>query len=186
MQRSGTVPEVFNDQHYAKEVLSLREDETEDAADEQLMNEAQALGIVVTHSPAAIHKAQLSACDSAFTITSGLARSGSLASRVSASTDGTTPRTSIEPDSNGGPHTITQKSESKRSLSFSDYDKFTAQFEANQSGSKVTKVPTATRKAPSLFSVSTRSTYISITSGIKEKFKLRRKGTVKYCREKAT
>lgn len=180
MQRCGSVPEVFNDQDYAKEVLSLGKDETEDAADEQLMNDAEAFGIVVAHPPTAVQKTHLSACDSAFTFTTDIARSGSSASRTSISTDVTTPRTSMESDGNGGQHTIAQRPSPKRSLSFSDYDKFAAQFEANQSGSKITKVPIATRKAPSLFSISTKSSYISITTGLKDKLRIRRKGTVKH------
>lgn len=163
------LPSEFKEVEYIKEVLHL-DNTTEQAIDEALAREASALGIDVLPPTSLAHKAHSSVCDSAVTAASGRARTSSTDSAGSAST-GITSRYSSEPVTIGIPSILRRRSSTGRPLSLSEYDRFSAQIEAQQG--MIHSMPA--EPAPSLFSVSTRMSYFSIKSGITRHFNIRRK-----------
>jgi hypothetical protein len=158
-------PVEFNDADYAREVLQLKGGMTEDMYDVALAKEAEKMGIIVARSPTPSQAAYNSVRESAITATSHHARTTSSASQRSIST-GLTSRSSI---GDSTPSQTRKRSNLRRSLSFSGYEHLAVQTIA---GFSPTQGPT--EPAPSLFSVSTRRSFSSIRSGIKNRLKLRR------------
>jgi hypothetical protein len=159
-------PEEFNDSEYFREVLQLADGSTEDAVDAALAQRACALGIAITPS-ANLHNGDSSMCESAATEESERARTGSSGSHVSASTCMTSPRSSNEIMSNGEDG---QRDGMRRSVSFSEYDRFLGQVNIPTA----VAAPVSSNPAPSLFSVSTKRSMISIRNGIMSRFALRK------------
>jgi hypothetical protein len=178
----SAVPAEYNDEDYFREVLHLEEGQTETVFDEKLAQEAEKLGITISRPPTpntqnANHN---SMCESALTEASQHARTASSGSQGSVST-GMTSRSSNDQLDNSTPFHARKRSISRRSLSFTEYEKYLTQHEA-QEAMKTGFVlpPMASERAPSLFSVSTRRSYVSIKNGIKHRFKIRRN---KSCHE---
>jgi hypothetical protein len=169
-----TTPAEYNDSDYFREVLQLEDGQTEMLFDSTLTQLAEKLGITVSRPATPNEKqnvAHNSMCESALTVTTNHARTASTGSGESNST-GMTSRSSNEQLDDSTPR---KRPNSRRSLSFSEYEKFLLQAEAQTLAPSGFVAPhTPSEPAPSLFSVSTRKSYANIKSGIKSKFKLRR------------
>ncbi|KAG0646946.1 Ariadne ubiquitin ligase [Hyphodiscus hymeniophilus] len=166
----SVLPTEYSDSDFARDVLQLEDGQTEDTIDRSLTEEADKLGITIARPPTPIDNPHVSMCESAITVGSQHARTGSTGSQTSNST-GMTSRSST-----GDTPTLHAKPlTSRRSLSFSDYEKYLAQTEAQdaaKSGFNPPLVPP--EPAPSLFSVSTRRSYVSIKNGIKSRLRFRK------------
>lgn len=141
----------FNDEDYCRDVLQLDEHMTEDTLDQELLNDAAIYGIEMAPS-----KAHISVCDSMATIESAHARTGSMASCASLSTNATSRSSSDD-----------LKSHERQSPSFSDYDRYLQRADS----AVLVAPPMPPEPAPSIFSVSTRKSYSSIKSGISSRFR---------------
>jgi len=163
----AAVPAEYNDADYFYVVLQLEE------------GQAEKLGITISRPPTADgqNENHNSMCESALTAQSHHARTASTGSQGSAST-GMTSRSSNEQLDISSPLHLRKRPVSRRSMSFTEYEKYLAQHEA-QDGMKsgVVPPPLPSEPAPSLFSVSTRRSYVSIKNGIKSKFRIRRSKT---------
>jgi cell pole-organizing protein PopZ len=172
----GTVPAEYNDEDYFREVLQLDEGQTEVLFDEKLAQEAEKLGITISRppTPKAQNLNHNSICESALTEVSRHVRTASSGSQRSASTSMTS-RSSNDQLDNSAPMHSRKRPISRRSLSFSEYEKYLAQHEAQEAmKTGVVPPPMPSEPAPSLFSVSTRRSYVSIRNGLKHRFRLRR------------
>lgn len=169
----GTLPGEYNDADYFSEVLRLDEGQTEALFDDNLVQEAEQLGLTISRpqSPSGQHVTHRSMSESAMTVATHHARTASSGSQGSVST-GATSRSSNE-QLEGRKRPV-----SRRSLSFSEYEKYLVQHEAQEAlKSGIIPTPMPAEPAPSLFSVSTRRSFVSIRNGIKHRFKLRRNRT---------
>ena len=170
----GTLPTEYNDRDYALEVLQLEDAQTERAVDQHLTKEAEKLGITISRRPSSNGNPHISVSESVMTVGSRHARTGSTGSEGSNST-GMTSRSSHDDHSTLDAQ---KPSGSRRSASFSEYERYLVQTEAQdaaKSGFKVPPIPS--EPTPSLFSVSTRRSYVSIKNGIKSRFRLRKHRT---------
>jgi hypothetical protein len=174
----AAVPAEYNDDEYFFEVLQLKQDQSEALLDEKLAQEAERLGITIPKPATANSQDGNSICESAPTEFSNHARTASSGSQGSVSTD-ITSRSSDEHLDNSAALHPKKPSVSRRSLSFTEYDKYLVQHEAQQEVTKsnVLPAPMPSEPTPSLFSVSTRHSYASIKFGIKSKLRLRREKT---------
>jgi hypothetical protein len=172
-------PAEYNDRDYIREVLQLDEGRTETSFDEELAKEAESLGIVVEKPEPAEGKenAHHSMCESAITVASHHARTASSGSQGSNST-GMTSRSSLD---TAMPTTRKRSTAHRKSLSFGEYEKFLTQAEEDrkQENMAYSPPPIPPEPAPSLFSVSTRRSYVSIRNGIRNRFRLRRRNSSK-------
>jgi hypothetical protein len=171
----GALPLEYNDDDYIREVLLLEDGRTEAFFDDELTTQAEKLGISIARPTTPNPNNHDSMCESANTVASHHARTASSGSRESNST-GLTSRSSINQIDTLTPMQSRKRSNIRRSLSFSEYEKFLSQTQAQQNG-KLGFVPPAmpAEPAPSLFSVSTRRSYQSIRNGLKSRFKFRKK-----------
>ena len=175
MQKPDDAPLIeYNDVEYFREVLQLEEGETESILDHTLLELAEKLGITIAR-PATPKGNQNSVQnlmrESAITVATNHARTASTGSRESHST-GITSRSSHDQSHDASRR---RRSESRRSRSFSEYEKFLLQAKAQAlSATGFVAPPIPSEPAPSLFSVSTRKSYQSIKSNFKNKFRLRR------------
>jgi hypothetical protein len=173
MQHSGAhLPQEFNDKEYDREVLQL-EGTCETVVDEGLAREATTLGIDLSQILAASQNPHISVCDSAATVDSERIRTSSMESEASGST-GMTSTSSNDPPKIVAPSISSNISSEKRPLSFSAYNRFLAQTEAKQQAIEALANTTSSRRAPSIFSVSTQKSYNGLKSSFKSHFKLRR------------
>lgn len=165
-----TVPAEYRDTNYFREVLQLEDGRTEADYEERLNQEAEKLGITISRPPSLRneHINHNSMCDSSTTVVSHHARTASSGSNGSAST-GMTSRSSNE-----DLETSRKRGSIRRSMSFSEYEKYLAEHDTQETRFNVFPPPIPLEPAPSLFSVSTRKSYTSIKSGIKNKFRIRR------------
>ncbi len=167
------LPAEFSDRDYIVEVLQLDEGQTEALVDESLTMEAERLGITISrpNTPSderRRHATHDSLCESAGT-TPSHHRTASSGSHGSAST-GITSRSSNEQLDN---QQARKRSSARRSLSFTEYEKYLAQYGAHTT-KPVLPPPPPAEPAPSIFSVSTRKSYVSIKNGFRNRFKMRR------------
>jgi hypothetical protein len=173
----GTLPTEYSDSAYGREVLQLEDGQTEEGVDQDIMKEAEKLGITISRPPTPNDNPHISMCESAITVGSHHARTGSTGSEESNST-GMTSRSSNEQLDSSTPLRTQKSSSSRRSLSFSEYEKYLAQAEAQDATkSGYNPPPIPSEPAPSLFSVSTRRSYVSIKNGFKSRFRVRRNRT---------
>jgi hypothetical protein len=171
----AAVPAEYSDENYFCEVLQLEEGQTEASFDVKLAQEAEMFGVTISRPPTANGRNENhnSVCESALTGLSHHARTASSGSQGSASTSMTS-RSSNEQLDNATPLHARKRPISRRSLSFTEYEKYLAQHEAQEAiRSGVVPPPIPMEPAPSLFSVSTRRSYVNIKKGIKSKFRLR-------------
>ena len=125
----GTLPAEYSDVEYAREVLQLEDGQTEEGVDQGLTKAAEKLGIRISRPSTPNGNPHISMCDSAITVGSHHARTGSTGSEESSSTGMTSRSSNEQLDSSTPPH-AQKKSTSRRSLSFSEYEKYLAQTEA--------------------------------------------------------
>jgi hypothetical protein len=173
MQHTGEASsQEFNDTDYEREVLQL-DGTCETAVDEALMREATTFGVDLSQTFIASQKGHISICDSAATVGSEHIRTSSMESEASAST-GITSISSAARSTAGVPP-ITRKITEKRPLPFSAYDRFLAQLDAlEQARIEALGHIASSKRAPSIFSVSTQKSYNGLRSSFKSHFKLRR------------
>lgn len=170
-----TSPTEYNDSDYIREVLQFEDGQTETVFDDGLLQQAERLGITISRPQSPTQNASM--CQSPTTDASHHARTASSGSRESTST-------AMTVDSFGGQDadfsssTQTQmrkRPSTRRSLSFSEYEKYLEQTTAQQASQLVfSPPPIPVESAPSIFSVSSRKSYQSLRNGIKNKFRLRR------------
>jgi hypothetical protein len=168
----------YNDHDYAKEVLQLDAGKTEPLLDESLVQEAENLGITISRPPTSTsnHENHISMSNSAITVASHHVRTTSSSSRESAST-GMTSRSSNEQFEHSTLPQTRKRLSARRNLSFSEYEKYLAQHDAQDPNKQPFPPPIPAEPAPSLFSVSTRKSYNSIKSTFTKRFRLRRSKT---------
>jgi hypothetical protein len=182
MQRMNVLPAEHDEEDYIREVLQLARGQTEAQLDDNFIQCAQKLGIVI-RPPTPIEDAHVIQCSlsgSADTIQSHHARTFSSGSMGSTST-GLTSRSSHELNrhNNTTPH-LRKRLSSKRSLSFTEYEKYLTHHEAQDVARKApaaSPIPIPSEAAPSLFSVSTQRSFASIKNSFRTRFKLRRTKT---------
>jgi hypothetical protein len=165
----SSLPTDYSDSDYARDVLQLEDGLTEEAIDQDLTKEAETLGITISTPPAPNATPHISMCESAITVGSHHARTGSTGSDGSNST-GMTSRSST----GDTPTLHAKRSMSRRSLSFSEYENYLAQAEAPDAAKGFNPPPIPSEPTPSLFSVSTRHSYVSLKNGIKNRFRTRK------------
>jgi hypothetical protein len=170
-QRSDALPE-FSDRQYARDVLWL-ENITEETLDEELSNEATALQIEIPGIVLETREGHVSSCESTATTTSRHTRTGSTGSQDSTST-GATSRSSAEQLPANSTSISQKRSRGRRFLSFSEYEKFLAQADGQQSSSGPEVCAILPEPALSIISVSTRKSYKSVKDGIKNRLKFRK------------
>ncbi|KAI0838216.1 hypothetical protein F5Y06DRAFT_52472 [Hypoxylon sp. FL0890] len=166
----GTPPEL-READYLTQVLQLSPEKSEAYLNELIMK-ATKLGIAMScpSSVASIDKRNPSGAESSVTIDTNHARTTSTGSEGTASTNLTS-----NSSNNGFPEPtgriITRKR--SRALTFALYENYLAQVEPNLNQPKfISPSPTETESAPSIFSVSTSRSYLSLRRGLS---KLRRK-----------
>jgi hypothetical protein len=167
---SADVPVELNDAEYARQVLLLESGVTEDIFDEVLAKEAEKLRITIARPATPDQNAHNSMRESALTVTTQHARTTSSDSRGSIST-GLTSRSSL---GDLTPPQTRKRSNPRRSLSFSGYEKFATQSRAQNATILPFPPPVPAEPAASLFSVSTKRSFASVRSGIKNRFRLKR------------
>lgn len=169
----GAVSAEYNDSDYVREVLQLAIGNTEALFDESINQEAEKLGITISRpsTPKNNHENHNSLSNSAVTVGSHHARTTSSSSQESAST-GMTSRSSIEQAENFTLSQARKRSCAKMNLSFSEYERYLAQHNAQEARNYPPPLPA--EPAPSLFSVSTRKSYNSIKRTFSRRFRLRR------------
>lgn len=158
--------EEYNDGEYFSEVLRLESGTTEDALDAALARQASALGIKIEPTDNLQH-GHSSVCESTATAVSGHVRTGSSGSLDSISTGMTSPRSSDDNTSNR-PNSL--KGGLRRSTSFTEYEGFLTRANITMA----MELPVPGDPAPSLISVSTRRSMISIRNGIRSRFATRK------------
>lgn len=164
-----TKPPEYDDEDFENEVLQLPDGVTEAAFDEGLNEKAHDLGISRSQTPTPAHN---SVCETDITVESNHARTGSTGSQQSnltATSIGTLPHHQFE---TGSSTPMRKRASYRRSLSFSEYEKYLIRTDGHQSKNLGFLVPPMA--APSLFSVSSRRSYHSIRNGFKTRFRLRR------------
>lgn len=179
MQSStGAASAEYNDHDYVREVLQLDVGKTESVLDESLVQEAENLGITISRPPTPTnnHETHMSMSNSAITVASHHARTTSSSSKESASTGMTSTSSNEQFDNSTLPQTR-KRSSARRNLSFSEYEKYLAQQDAQDPNKQSLPPPIPAEPAPSLFSVSTRKSYYSIKSNFSRRFRLRRNKT---------
>lgn len=163
----------YNDDDYVREVLQLDNGKTEALLDEDLVQEAEKLGITISRpsTPENNHETHMSMSNSAITVASHHVRTTSSSSNGSASTSMTSRPSNEQSDQS----TISNKRASaRRNLSFSEYERYLEQHEAQDITKPIYPPPIAAELAPSLFSVSTRKSYNSVKNAFAKRFRLRR------------
>src|SRR5437763_5140619 len=119
----------FDETAYSIEVLQLDSGVTEDGLDERYAREAEELGISIK-IPRMSADMATSTCESAVTTTTGHVRTASSTSQLSVASTGLTSPSSHEPTSSFAAPARRKTAIHRRSLSFSDYEKFLAQAHA--------------------------------------------------------
>jgi hypothetical protein len=174
-QSDAFCPPEYDDAVYRSEVLQLEMGQTEELLDHFYHREALDLGIDVSQDSVDDFPGDSSNSASTGTVTSANVRSRTT-SRASRSTDITAPsyhtrEPSIKDSKSSSPRR--KNVPLRRSLSFSEYEKFLAYTQARDLISSpsipiVTIIPpllTPPSSTPSLFSVSTKKSYFSIKRG---------------------
>ncbi|KAF7917556.1 hypothetical protein BELL_1184g00010 [Botrytis elliptica] len=170
MQYEAAPPIEYNDDDYFREVLQLDGlIPTEMQFDERLNKEAENLGISIT-GPSADERIDSPPCESPFNQSHHTHTDSSL-SQESDST-GLTSRSSNEHLDISSLPQPWKRPTARRSLSFHDYEKFVKQIDAQNKHPLPPPIPVSSpESAPSLFSVSSKRSYISIKNGIKTRFR---------------
>lgn len=169
-----------NEAGYLADVLLLAADKTsEDDLDDELTQRAAALGISippVTPTSSSNHGA-----DSDTTAFSSHARNTSTGSKDTADTAFSSQPSSptLDRSAHNNPNLAPSPRARSRSLTFSQYDKYLAQVEPNLHQPKFLKqFSPPTDDIPSLFSIGTRKSVMSIKNGIKAKVRWKKRSSL--------
>lgn len=169
----GSPPEL-GEAEYLNQVLQLSSEKTEAYFNELIMK-ATNLGIAISRPSSATpvnNKRNPSGAESSITVDTNHARSASTASQGSASTN-LTSHSSNNGHSDLAGRIITRKR--SRALTFSQYETYLAQVDPTLKQNKfLSPSPTETESAPSIFSVSTNISYVTLKRGF-SKLRRRRK-----------
>jgi hypothetical protein len=173
---AATLPELA-EADFIHQVLQVTTDNSVAVLDELLIK-AASLGIAASRPSTALsadkhHLASPSGADSSITLDTNHARSASTGSHTSTSTTLTSAPSHDDVPEPAGSVPTRKRS---RNLTFSQYDKYLAQVSPNLDQPKFLSLPPPAadrhQSSPSLFSVSTRKSYLGIRNGLT---KLRRK-----------
>lgn len=166
----------LSDADYLAEVLRLTTEQSETNVDNELAAKAAALGISIARPSSHDQPNGSLAAESEITVTNnGHVRSLSAGSHGSSST-AVTSHSSTQAVSNADSASNAASRVRSKSLNFSQYDKYLAQLEPNLNQPKFVTI-TPSESAPSIFSVSTRRSYVSIKNGLKTKIRWKRKSS---------
>ncbi|RDL31495.1 Uncharacterized protein BP5553_09704 [Venustampulla echinocandica] len=186
----GPAPAEYSNRDYVREVLQLQRqlgnDQAEALVDETLVQEAETWGIAITTTvpgPATSKGGQdQNAADnsnppSKSTVALHHTRCPSSGSHETNSTVGTS-RSSREQADNPARPQFRRRSSSKKTLSFSDYEKYLAEVRAQDNTQVEYVAPPAPKDpAPTLFSLSTRKSHAGIKKRLKRSFSVRRRSS---------
>ncbi|RDW76998.1 hypothetical protein BP6252_05051 [Coleophoma cylindrospora] len=171
------LPTEFSDKDFAREVLQLGEHPSEAALDEDIAQRAEKHGITISRPPTANDNPQDSL--RASTVDSHHARTSSTDSQDSDST-GVTSRSSQEHLNSSASSILRRRgtAKSRKSQSFCEYERYVLQTEQQIPKLGFVPPPAPAEPAPSLFSMSSRKSYLSIKNGFKARLgKFRRNRT---------
>lgn len=168
----------LSDAAYFAQVLRLPVEKLESHVDDELAVRARHIGC---HAQNLSDKRYTSSAESASTAITYHARTFSTGSNASASTTLTVNSSILYPPRSPKPQSDADEKRQTTGLNFTQYDKYLSQIDKNLDQPKIRKlsVPTDT-SAKSVFSVSTRRSFFSVKSGIKNKFRLRRKSIAPF------
>ncbi|KAG9228283.1 hypothetical protein BJ875DRAFT_252408 [Amylocarpus encephaloides] len=168
----GAVPTEYNNPDYGREVLQLSNDQTENLVDDALIKEAEAYGITVSATALARNDNGMDNAVSESVDSRPTKTASSITSQGSHSTGRTSRSSHDNQDLLVGPQSK-RRSPPRRSLSFSEYDSYLLQEEA-QTLARQVSLPTLVESTPSLLSARPRKSFAKIKEGIKSTFRLRR------------
>lgn len=174
-RNSDELPEL-SDAHYLAAVLGLPADKAETHLEDELLARAHAVGISASLPSSAADKRNTSSALSASTIATYQDRVFSAASDGSASSF-PTPHSSIfgPPSPALGP-TDSSSKPSPKFFSFVQYEKYLTHLNPNLDQPKFRKLSVpGGDSGQSLFSISTRKSFSSVTSGWKSRMRLKKK-----------
>lgn len=168
----------LNDAGYLADVLQPGDKTSEEEIEEELMQRAAALGISIP--PAIPTDSSNNGADSDTTAFSSHARNTSTGSNETADTALSSQPSSPTLDrSSNNPNFPPSPRARSRSLNFSQYDKYLAQVEPNLNQPKFLKqLSPPVDDVPSLFSIGTRKSVISIKNGIKAKVRWKKRSSL--------
>lgn len=168
----------LNDAGYLAEVLQPGDKTSEEEIEEELMQKATALGISIP--PAIPNATSNNGADSDTTAFSSHARNTSTGSNDTADTVLSSQPSSPTLDRfANNPNFPPSPRARSRSLNFSQYDKYLAQVEPNLNQPKFLKqFSLPADDVPSLFSIGTRRSVISIKNGIKAKVRWKKRSSL--------
>jgi len=172
----ATLPAEYNSLDYFREVLQLEVGYTESSLDEALDKEAERYGISTSRPTSSNENTESSLCESADT-TDSHHRTISSGSQESNGGTESTSKTSFEQLNQPPISPLTKKRplSVRRSVSFSDYDKYLLQIDP--AGTNAIVRPSLPSKPTPSFSISSRRSYATIKEGLKTRLKLRRSKT---------
>jgi hypothetical protein len=172
-------PELLNEEGYLKEVLHITAKQSEAEVVDELVAKASALGIAttVTSRPTTPDKQNISSAESATTAGTRHARTQSTDSAASHST-ALTAYSFVVTAKAEAPLKVTVKRSSK-GLNFAQYERYLTQIDPNLIQPKLPKPPAPpSQVAPSLFSVSTRKSFVGIKKSLKTRVPWKRRPVV--------
>lgn len=183
----NTPPELV-EADFVSQVLQVTAESAESYLD-SLVCKAVSLGITIPRPPSTADKPNTfstSGAESSVTLDTNHARTVSTASRRTANTSLTSPASDdgnqdvvvvvAAATTTATTHILARKK--SRNLAFSQYEKYLAQIDPNLNQPKfIALAPTERSSTPSLFSVSTRRSYISMKNGL-SKMRRRRRAVV--------
>jgi hypothetical protein len=170
------LPPELDEASYSAAVLLLDQSTTETSLDDELAIKAGALGISISR-PSTSDKRNTSSAESASTVATFHARTFSSASNDSGRTT-LTSYSSFDASPSADTPIKSVSRRGSKTLNFSQYEKYLAQVDPNINQPKFLKGPPpepVSTTAPSLFSVSTRGSYVSFKRGLKNKMRWRKK-----------
>lgn len=168
----------LNDAGYLADVLQPGDKSSEEEIEEELIQRAAALGISIP--PPTPTATSNNGADSDTTAFSSHARNTSTGSNDTADTAlSSQPSSPIIDRASNNPNFPPTARARSRSLNFSQYDKYLAQVEPNLNQPKFLKqLSPPADDVPSLFSISTRKSVISIKNGIKAKVRWKKRSSL--------
>jgi len=173
-------PPELSEEGYLKEVLHVTAKQSEAEVVDELVAKASALGIATSSRPSTPGKQNISSAESATTDGTRHARTLSTDSAGSHST-ALTAYSFTQGPAKMEPQQKAAAKRAARGLSFSQYDEYLKQVDPNLKQPKLPKAPPPPPPpdaAPSLFSVSTRKSFVSIKKTLRTKVPWKRRPVV--------
>jgi len=170
-------PPELSEEGYLHEVLHVTAQLSEAQVVDELVAKASALGIATTASrPSTPGKPNISSAESATTDGTRHTRTLSTDSAGSHSTALTAYSFTQGPAKMEAPKAAAKRA--TKALSFAQYDVYLTQVDPNLKQPKLPKAPPPPGPAPSLFSVSTRKSFVSIRRTLRAKAPWKRRAVV--------